>query len=167
MQPINDEPPPPTEQGRFRRVRALLIKESYQIIRDPSTLLISVVLPLLLLFLYGYGVSLDLDHLRIGLVMEDTAPDAQRLAKSFTNSRYFDVDIVRDRRELTKKIEAGKIRGFVVIPSYFTDFRNRPDRIAPFRRLQMGVKPIRLTFFNTMSKEPLQIGYSKRGSGKI
>ena len=111
MQPINDEPPSPTEQGRFRRVRALLIKESYQIIRDPSTLLISVVLPLLLLFLYGYGVSLDLDHLRIGLVMEDTAPDAQRLAKSFTNSRYFDVDIVRDRRELNKKDRSGKDQG--------------------------------------------------------
>ena len=47
----------------------------------------------MLLFLYGYGVSLDLDHLRVGLVLEDTAPDAQSFAKSLTDSRYFDVKI--------------------------------------------------------------------------
>ena len=101
-------------------LKALIVKESYQIVRDPSTILISVLFRCLLLFLYGYGVSLDLNHLRIGLVMEDTAPDAQSLAKSFTDSRYFDVKIVRDRRELIKDIERGSIRGFVVIPSYFT-----------------------------------------------
>src|SRR5690242_12722400 len=99
---------------KTRRVRALIVKESYQILRDPSTLLISVLLPLLFLFIFGYGVSLDLDHLRIGLVMEDVAPDAQSLVKSFTDSRYFDVNIVRDRRELYRPLVKGDIRGFVV-----------------------------------------------------
>ncbi len=120
------------------RLLALLQKEFYQILRDPSTLLISVVLPLLLLFLYGYGVSLDLDHLRIGLVMEDTAPDAERLAKSFTNSPYFDVKIVRDRRELYGDLMKGNIRGFVVIPSYFSDFRSRKNTIAPIQVIADG-----------------------------
>ena len=66
--------------GSLRRISALITKEFYQIIRDPSSLLISVVLPLILLFVYGFGVSLDMDNLRIGLVMEDTAPDAQSFA---------------------------------------------------------------------------------------
>jgi ABC-2 type transport system permease protein len=127
-----------SRSSSLRRLKALIVKESYQIVRDPSTLLISVVLPLLLLFLYGYGVSLDLNHLRIGLVMEDTAPDAQRLAKSFTDSRYFDVKMVRDRRELIDDIERGTIRGFVVIPSYFSDFRHLPNRIAPIQSIADG-----------------------------
>lgn len=131
----------------LRRLKALLIKESYQIIRDPSTLLISVLLPLMLLFLYGYGVSLDLDHLRIGLVMEDTAPDARSLAESFTNSRYFDVKVVRDRRELTKDMEAGKIRGFVVIPSYFSEFRRRQSTIAPIQAIADGSETNTANFF--------------------
>ncbi len=121
-----------------RRLLALMKKEFYQIFRDPSTLLISVVLPLLLLFLYGYGVSLDLDHLRIGLVMEDTSPDAQSLAKSFTDSRYFTVKIVHDRRELYEDITRGSIRGFVVIPSYFSEFRADPNRIAPIQVIADG-----------------------------
>jgi ABC-2 type transport system permease protein len=124
--------------GRSRRLKALMFKESFQIIRDPSTILISVVLPFILLFLYGYGVSLDLDHLRVGLVMEDTAPDAQSFAKSLTDSTYFDVKIVRDRRELLEDVTKGAIRGFFVIPSYFTQYRNRQDVVAPIQVIADG-----------------------------
>ncbi len=118
-----------------------MTKESFQIVRDPSTILISVVLPLILLFLYGYGVSLDLNHLRIGLVLEDTAPDAQRFAKSMTDDPYFDVKIVRDRRELMDDLMRGDIRGFVVVPSYFTAFRYRPDAVAPIQVIADGSEP--------------------------
>lgn len=41
----------------LRRIRAMLVKETLQILRDPSTFLIAFVLPLILLFLFGYGVS--------------------------------------------------------------------------------------------------------------
>ncbi len=110
-----------------------MVKEFFQIIRDPSSLLITVFLPLLLIFLYGSGVSLDLDHLRVGLVMEDTAPDVQSFAKSLTDSRYFDVKIVRDRRDLHDDLTSGAIRGMFIVPSYFTQYRNRPDKIAPIQ----------------------------------
>jgi ABC-2 type transport system permease protein len=79
--------------------------------------------------------------------MEDTAPDAQVLAKSFTDSRYFDVKIARDRRELLGDITAGNIRGFVVIPSYFSDFRNRPDKIAPIQSIADGSETNTANFF--------------------
>lgn len=127
--------------GKMRRLRALVIKECYQIIRDPSSILISVVLPLVLIFLYGFGVSLDLNHLRVGLVMEDTAPDAQSFAKSLTDSRYFDVKIVRDYREVLDDVTKGSLRGFVVIPSYFSQFRNRPDIISPLQVVADGSEP--------------------------
>lgn len=129
-----------------RRLKALFVKEFYQILRDPSTLLISVVLPLMLLFLYAYGVSLDLDHLRIGVVLEDSGEDAQSLLDSFRFSRYFDVKVVRDRRELLHNIEEGSIRGFVVIPSYFTDFRKR-KAIAPIQAIADGSETNTANFF--------------------
>lgn len=122
----------------FRRLKALIIKEFYQMIRDPSSLMIGIALPLILMFIYGYGVSLDLNHLRIGLVLEDTGPDAQSFAQSLTLSKYFDVKIVRDRRELIEDILSGAIRGFVVIPSYFSEYRKRPDQIAPIQVIADG-----------------------------
>ena len=127
--------------NRYSRLFALIKKETIQIVRDPSAILITVLLPLLLLFLYGSGVSLDLDHLRIGLVLEDTAPDAQSFVKSLTDSPYFDVKIVRDRRELSYDLEAGAIRGFVVIPSYFSEFRRLPNKVAPIQVIADGSEP--------------------------
>lgn len=128
-------------RGRIRRIMALIVKEIYQIRYDPSSILISIVLPIILLFLYGFGVSLDLNTLRIGLVMEDTAPDAQSFAKSLMDPKTLLVTVVRDRRELTDEILGGKLRGFVVIPSYFSAYRHRPEAIAPIQVIGDGAEP--------------------------
>lgn len=125
----------------FRRIKALVIKEFYQIIRDPSSILISFVLPLILLFIYGFGVSLDLDHLRIALALEDTAPDARTFAESLAASPYFDVKVGRDRREFTHDILAGKVRGMVVVPSYFSNFKERNGKLAPIQVIADGSEP--------------------------
>ena len=130
-----------TKTGRNKRLRALVRKEFLQIKRDPSAILISLVLPLLLLFIYAFGVSLDMDHLKIGLVLEDTAPDARSFAETLTNSPYFDVTIARDRRALDRKLIAGEIRGIVVVPSYFSAYRQRPDQVAPIQVIADGSEP--------------------------
>jgi len=124
----------------MRRCRALIIKEFFQIIRDPSSILISVVLPLVLLFVYGFGVSLDLNHLRIGLVLEDTSPTAQSFAKSFMNSPFFEVRLARDRRELNDEMVRGTIRGLVVLPAYFSAFKDR-NNTAPIQVIADGSEP--------------------------
>lgn len=127
-----------SKSGGWRRLRALIRKEFYQIIRDPSSILISVILPIILLIIYGFGVSLDINHLQIGLVLEDTSPDAISLARSFMDSRYFDVTVVRHRQEIYPEIVKGKIRGIVIIPSYFSSFRNQPSQIAPIQVIADG-----------------------------
>lgn len=135
------------KSGRLRRLKALIIKEFYQMIRDPSSILISILLPLILLFIYGYGVSLDLNHLRIGLVMEDTSPDARSFAQSLIDSRFFDVRLSRNRSDFDHDITSGKIRGIVVIPSYFSQFRGRPeDNLAPIQVIADGSEPNTASF---------------------
>ncbi|AHG46522.1 membrane protein [Rhizobium leguminosarum bv. trifolii CB782] len=106
--------------GRRRRLFALVRKESFQAIRDPSSILIAFVLPLILLFLFGYGVSLDTSRTRIGLVTEAMTPLTQDLSASFQASRYFDVAIGRDRRLFEEDLVIGKVRGIVIIPAEFT-----------------------------------------------
>lgn len=131
----------PPDKGKVRRLKALIVKEFYQISRDPSSILICFVLPLILMFIYGYGVSLDLDHIRVGLVLEDTSPDAQSFAQSIINSRYFDTYLARDRRFFNEDIIRGNIRAIIVIPSYFSSFRQRPDQIAPIQVIADGSEP--------------------------
>lgn len=123
------------------RVRALFRKEFYQMIRDPSSILISVVLPAILLFIYGYGVSLDIKHLRVGIVMQDSAPDAQSFVQSLSGSRFFEITIRHDVRAFTEDIIKGKIRGIVVIPPYFSQFRYRGSDVAPIQVIADGSEP--------------------------
>lgn len=103
----------------LRRFRAMLIKETYQIVRDPSTFLIAFVLPLLLLFLFGYGVNLDASRTRIGISQQDGGAAASSLAGTFQQSRFFDVAAVGGMTELRRDLVAGRIRGIVVIPQDF------------------------------------------------
>lgn len=102
-----------------RRVLALMVKETVQIQRDPSTLLIAFVLPVILLFMFGYGVSLDTARLRIGLVREDDSAAAQGLAQAFQISPWFEVAEVGGLQPLRADLVAGRVRAIVVIPSGF------------------------------------------------
>jgi ABC-2 type transport system permease protein len=107
------------EAPRARRFVALVRKESYQIVRDPSSILIAFVLPIILLFIFGYGVSLDAARTRVGLVVESTTPVTQSLAASFEASPYFEVINGRDRREFEQDLVVRRVHGIIVIPSTF------------------------------------------------
>jgi ABC-2 type transport system permease protein len=154
-----------------RRLHALVVKECVQISRDISAFLISVVLPLLLVFIYGYGVSLDLDHLRMGLVLEDTSPLARTFAESLTDSRYFECHIARDIRELDDEIIAGDIRGIVVVPSYFTQYYNRKGTVAPIQVIADGsetntanfaINYVRGAFANWLTQQTISTGGTEK-----
>lgn len=108
------------DHRRVRRFAALVIKETYQLVRDPSSILIAFVLPLILLFLFSYGVSLDTTRTKIGLVAEERTPLTEELSASFHASRYFDVTFGSDRRMFEEWLINGSIRGIVVIPAKFT-----------------------------------------------
>ncbi|MBB3809942.1 ABC transporter permease [Pseudochelatococcus contaminans] len=104
----------------FRRLSALCVKETRQIMRDPSSWLIAIVLPVFLLFIFGFGISLDTNRLRIGVVMEDRGIEAVRLAASVSGSPYFDPVFADTLAEVQDGLTRGNLRGVIVIPQDFT-----------------------------------------------
>jgi ABC-2 type transport system permease protein len=127
--------------GRVRRLTALVVKEARQVIRDPSSILIAFVLPLILLFLFGYGVSLDATHTRVGVVVETATPAAQELADGFRASRYFDVRLGRDRREFERDLVLGRLRGIIVIPADFDADQLKSGTAAQVQVIVDGSEP--------------------------
>ena len=112
----------------LKRLKGLMLKETFQIFRDPSSLMIAFLLPAMLLFLYGFGLSLDIQKLKIGIVMEDTGVEVQALVKSYTNSKYFDVRTSTDRHIFKKQLTSGEINGIIVIPQDFSkSLKNEND----------------------------------------
>ena len=103
----------------LRRLIALVTKESYQALRDPSTLLIAFVLPVVLLLLFAYAVSLDAKDVRVGVVLESPGAAAQELAAAFAGTKFLDAHFAHDRREVADQLVSGDLRGYVVIPQDF------------------------------------------------
>jgi ABC-2 type transport system permease protein len=130
----------PRSPGRIRRVTALVRKESYQIARDPSSILMAGVLPLVLLFLFGFGISLDLLRVPVGLVVEVPTTETGSFTESLVRSTYFDVRKARDRRAFEDDLVAGRVKGIVVLASDFSERLNRSDT-APVQLIVDGSDP--------------------------
>src|ERR1700733_10302502 len=104
----------------LRRVRALVVKESRQVIRDPSSIAIGVVLPVILILLFGYGLSLDVMDVPVAVVLEDTSPSATELAAGFRLSRYFDAQVVTSMPAALELLRNEKDDGIVRIRPDFS-----------------------------------------------
>jgi ABC-2 type transport system permease protein len=125
----------------FRRLFALCRKETLQILRDPSSNIIAFVLPVVMLFIFGYGINLDSSGLRVGLVLEDTSPEARHFADSLYGSAYFRVSTALNRAAMAQSLTEGRVRGFVVIPQDFAEKLKRPSDAAPILIVTDGSEP--------------------------
>ena len=116
----------PALRFNLPRLLAIVRKESLQVVRDPSNVVIAFVLPVVLLFLFAFAISLDVRGVAVGIVVETDAAPARELAAAFGATRYLDARFATDRREVEPLLVAGELRGIVVIPQDFA------------RRLQAG-----------------------------
>ncbi|WPA93117.1 ABC transporter permease [Providencia zhijiangensis] len=136
----------------WRRLKALCWKESKQIIRDPSSALIAIVIPLMLLFIFGYGINLDSSKLRVGILMDQQSQPARELVDTFTGSPFIDATISDNRNLLINKMQAGEIRGIVVIPVNFAEQLSRPDGHAALQVITDGSEPNTANFVQAYTK---------------
>jgi ABC-2 type transport system permease protein len=96
---------------------ALIRKEAIEIRRDPVTLWVAVVLPLVLLFLFGYGVTLDVKDVRFAVLDQDRSPASARLVDAFTASGYFRrIADLASQRDVDRALDRGAATMALVIP---------------------------------------------------
>jgi ABC-2 type transport system permease protein len=147
----------------LRRLVALCRKESLQIVRDPSSILIAFVLPVVLLFIFGYGINLDSTALRVGLVMEDQGPEARDFAASLAGSPYLRVIPAETRREAGHALTRGRVRGFVIIPPDFSENLKRAGNAAPLMVVTDGAEPNTASFVENYVRGAWQGWQEHRG----
>lgn len=142
---------------RFDRARflGLVRKESLQVVRDPSSILIAFVLPVVLLFLFAYAVSLDIRAVPVGVVVEGDGDPAIELAAALQATRYFDVSFARHRREVEESVVAGELRGMIVIPQDFSA-RVLARSPAPVQVVTDGASPNTANFVANYARGVVQ-----------
>jgi pyoluteorin transport system permease protein len=106
-------------RAKARRVRALIVKETRQMLRDPSSVALGIVLPLILILLFGYGLSLDVKDVPLAVVVEDSSYDASELMGSLRLSAYFRPQVTHSMPAAQALMIAGRVDGIVRIPQDF------------------------------------------------
>jgi ABC-2 type transport system permease protein len=103
------------------RLLAMVRKEWLQILRDPSSLAIAFVMPLVLLLLFGYGVSLDARDVPVAVVVEQPSPETDRFTAGFDRSEYFRSEPFSSIQEAEQALRERRVDGIVWLRSDFTD----------------------------------------------
>jgi ABC-2 type transport system permease protein len=115
------------------RLRGFLRKEVYQIRRDPSSIALALVMPIVLLFLFGYGVTLDAENVPLAIVMDHPGGAARELAGRFALSRYFAARTATNMAEARQWLERREVDAILHLQGDF----NVALRKQPAARVQV------------------------------
>ena len=120
------------------RLRGLIRKEFYQILRDPSSIAIAFLMPVVLLLIFGYGVSLDAEHVPVALVVEQPSADTASFTSGFQSSRYFEPVFMRNLHDAEQALMNRKVSAIVHLRGDFARQLRQPDG-APIQVIVNGV----------------------------
>ncbi len=99
------------------RIFSIVRKEFVQIFRDPRTLALIIVMPIIQLFLLGFAATTDVRNIPMAILDQNQSSQSRELLDAFRAADYFRIDYyVNSTDEYQKLIESGKIRAALVIP---------------------------------------------------
>ena len=116
-----------SQGGGAMRLRGLVRKEFLQILRDPSSIAIAFIMPVILLLIFGYGVSLDAKHIPLALVVEHPSAKTMSFTSAFSKNIYFAPIIVPNMLTAQRAMVARRVDGIVVLRGDFARRFNDPD----------------------------------------
>jgi ABC-2 type transport system permease protein len=104
------------------RLWAVARKETLQLRRDPRSLALAFVLPLLLLVLFGYAISWDVTNIATAVLDESRSARSREVLDAFRASGYFRfVDDLDSPGEIAPLLERGGAQLVLVFPPDFAD----------------------------------------------
>ena len=105
---------------KIMRLTGLMRKEVYEIVRDPSSIAIAFVLPLVLLLIFGYGVSLDARSILVAEVVDHPTPLTASFLAELQRSPWFHPTVYPDQSSAEQALMHGHADAILWLRSDFT-----------------------------------------------
>ncbi len=123
---------------KWMRLYGLMRKEVYEIVRDPSSIAIAFVLPVLLLLIFGYGVSLDARRISVAEVVDHPTQLTASFLAELQRSQWFHPAIYPDQESAEQALIHGRADAILWLRSDFTRLSYGASR-APIHLTVNGV----------------------------
>lgn len=102
------------------RLWALVKKEFIHIVRDPRSLAMAFLMPLILLILFGYAITMDIKTLNLVVYDQDRSATSRHYVEGFPASSYFNVVATAENYAGVRALlDEGKAHLALVIPPHF------------------------------------------------
>jgi len=119
----------------MERIKAVVLKETFHILRDPRSLAILFLLPVVMILVLGYSLSFDLDHIETVVIDYSHSDLSKSLIHKFSRNRTYSVIQMVKAKEsqgleetAEEMLKSGEIKQFIIIPH---DFSNRIKKGLP------------------------------------
>jgi ABC-2 type transport system permease protein len=98
-------------------------KEFIHIVRDPRTLVVMFLMPLMQLILLGYAATSDVRNIPLAVFDQSRTPQSRQLVESFVESGQFSVTrLATSEQDVARLVDAGTAQaGLIIPPTYAAD----------------------------------------------
>ena len=104
----------------MKRMWTNVRKEIIHIIRDPQTLALVIIMPVMMLVLMGYAVSADIEDIPTAIVDYSKTDVSRRFIDRYWASGYFEIThYLQSEDEILELIDAGYVDVGMLIPEDF------------------------------------------------
>ncbi len=99
------------------RMLSIMRKEFLHILRDPRTLAMMFIVPIVWMILMGYVATTDVEHLSTAVLDRDQTQQSRELVETYRASNYFDITrYVDGEGALIDLLDGGEVRAGLIIP---------------------------------------------------
>lgn len=117
-------------QSRFVPERAFAIarKEVHHILRDPFTLVLALLFPVVMVVLYGLSIDFNMRNIELAVSDSDQSQSSRELLDSFGSSRYFLLHGAGSPADSIQDVQGQRAKAALIIPPTFERdlFAGRP-----------------------------------------
>ena len=109
----------------LRRTWLLAQKELIHVVRDPRTLVISIIMPVMLLILLAQTMTLDIEAIPLGIYDQSKSQESRALIEAYRAADSFVLDFSpQSQDDLRRLVDSDRIQaGLIIPPDYAADIQ--------------------------------------------
>jgi len=115
------------------RLMSIIRKEFIQILRDPRTLAMIIIIPIMQLFLLGYSATNDVRNVPLAVLDQSKSAESRALLDAYRAADYFRIAYtVQSVAEIELLISRGDARAAIIIPPDYAQRTNEGNAQVAF-----------------------------------